>query len=150
MRHMRGIEPAHHVVAEFAGEEQVLLAQRSKDADSLRSTTHSGLLIGGLLAAVLSLSVGFMFARGLLRQLGGEPDYAVEVVNRIAAGELTTLVERVVAGHLVAFAALPMQPHPGAPALRVDISHPHLGRGAHAGEHVDHQCDEFPVARIDV
>ncbi|WP_326533948.1 methyl-accepting chemotaxis protein [Pseudorhodoferax sp.] len=40
-----------------------------------------------LLGAVL-VGVGLLVARGLLRQLGGEPAYAAEVARRIAQGEL--------------------------------------------------------------
>ncbi len=49
------------------------------------------LMLVGLLAAValLAVALGMAIARGLLRQLGGEPAYAAEVANRIAAGDLT-------------------------------------------------------------
>ncbi|WBY00220.1 methyl-accepting chemotaxis protein [Ramlibacter tataouinensis] len=52
------------------------------------------LMLLGLLAAVTLLAVvlGTAIARGLLRQLGGEPAYAAEVANRIAAGDLTVNV----------------------------------------------------------
>ncbi|MFE8070309.1 methyl-accepting chemotaxis protein [Marinobacteraceae bacterium S3BR75-40.1] len=43
--------------------------------------------IGG--GVVLSLLLGFVIARKITRQLGGEPDYAVEVTRRIAQGDLT-------------------------------------------------------------
>jgi methyl-accepting chemotaxis protein len=44
----------------------------------------------GLLASV---GLGFMMARSLGRQLGGEPAYAAEVVGRIAAGDLAVEVD---------------------------------------------------------
>jgi methyl-accepting chemotaxis protein len=43
--------------------------------------------------AALIAAMGFVIARGLLKQLGGEPGYAAEVANRIAAGDLTLKVE---------------------------------------------------------
>ena len=47
------------------------------------------LLLGmGVLAIALATAIGFMITRGLLRQLGGEPDYAAAVAGEIAAGNL--------------------------------------------------------------
>jgi len=45
-----------------------------------------GLIIGGLL---LSLALGVVIARLVSKQLGGEPDYAAEVVRQVAEGDLT-------------------------------------------------------------
>ncbi|HYD77975.1 methyl-accepting chemotaxis protein, partial [Ramlibacter sp.] len=64
------------------------------------------LALVGLLAAVALLAVilGTTIARGLLRQLGGEPAYAAEVANRIAAGDLTVdvVVDKADRGSLLA------------------------------------------------
>ncbi|PRD66620.1 methyl-accepting chemotaxis protein [Malikia granosa] len=48
----------------------------------------AGVLV--LMAAVLAL--GLLIARTILRQLGGEPNYAAEVTRRIAAGDLSTRI----------------------------------------------------------
>ncbi|WP_229632114.1 methyl-accepting chemotaxis protein [Pseudoduganella violaceinigra] len=45
--------------------------------------------IGAVLLAALLLGVGVFIARGLLRQLGGEPDYASSIARSIAGGDLT-------------------------------------------------------------
>ncbi|XLZ67992.1 methyl-accepting chemotaxis protein [Massilia sp. SR12] len=45
--------------------------------------------IGAVLLAALLLGVGVFIARGLLRQLGGEPDYASAIARSIAGGDLT-------------------------------------------------------------
>ncbi len=45
--------------------------------------------IGAVLLAALLLGVGLFIARGLLRQLGGEPDYASSIARSIAGGDLT-------------------------------------------------------------
>jgi methyl-accepting chemotaxis protein len=45
------------------------------------------LAMGGVLLAVLA-ALGTMLTRSITRQLGGDPQYAAEVVNRIAAGDL--------------------------------------------------------------
>ena len=44
-------------------------------------------LVLGSVAAGLSL--GALITRGLTRQLGGEPDYAVRIAGAIAEGDLT-------------------------------------------------------------
>ena len=45
------------------------------------------LAMGGVLLAVLA-ALGTLLARSIQRQLGGDPQYAAEVVNRIASGDL--------------------------------------------------------------
>src|SRR5471030_665105 len=43
-------------------------------------------------SAVLSVALGWLIARTLLRQLGGEPQYAAHITDRIAGGDLTVAV----------------------------------------------------------
>jgi methyl-accepting chemotaxis protein len=45
------------------------------------------------LAVLLSVFIGVMIARSVVNQLGGEPDYAIAVAGRIAAGNLTEVIE---------------------------------------------------------
>ncbi len=45
------------------------------------------------LAIVVGAVAAVRIARGLLRQLGGEPDYAAAIAGRIAAGDLTVVVD---------------------------------------------------------
>jgi methyl-accepting chemotaxis protein len=47
----------------------------------------------GVLAGALGLVMAFVITRSLLKQLGGEPSYAAEVAQRVAAGDLTMKVE---------------------------------------------------------
>jgi methyl-accepting chemotaxis protein len=52
------------------------------------------LIIGlGTLACVLGATLAYLISRGLIRQLGGEPQYAAEVATRIAQGDLATPIE---------------------------------------------------------
>jgi methyl-accepting chemotaxis protein len=51
------------------------------------ATILSGVL--GLLTIMAVALTGFWIVRNLMRQLGGEPAYAAEVVSKIAAGDLT-------------------------------------------------------------
>jgi len=58
---------------------------------SYRQTLYGGIaliLVGGMAAAVL----GWWIVRTLFGQLGGEPHYVSEVVNRVADGDLATRV----------------------------------------------------------
>ena len=66
-----------------------LLDQR---ANHLRHTQWAMLASLMLLLAVAATLAG-LFARGILRQLGGEPDYARAVVQRIASGNLSQPVQ---------------------------------------------------------
>jgi methyl-accepting chemotaxis protein len=55
----------------------------------LVSMTQWILGMAGILAIILSAILAFFITRSLLKQLGGEPDYAAEVVHRIAGGDLS-------------------------------------------------------------
>ncbi len=66
-----------------------LLDQR---ANHLRHTQWAMFASLMLLLAVATTLAG-LFARGILRQLGGEPDYARAVVQRIASGNLSQPVQ---------------------------------------------------------
>jgi len=46
-----------------------------------------------LIAVLLAIALGIFITRLITRQLGGEPDYAVEVVSRIARGDLSVSIK---------------------------------------------------------
>jgi len=54
---------------------------------AFRSYALRFLAMGGVLLAVMAV-LGTLLTRSIQRQLGGDPQYAAEVVNRIAAGDL--------------------------------------------------------------
>ena len=54
---------------------------------AFRGYAYRFIAMGGALLAVLA-TLGTVLARSIQRQLGGDPQYAAEVVNRIAAGDL--------------------------------------------------------------
>ena len=56
---------------------------------ALRGTVIAAIALGALIAAL----AGFFLIRHIYRQLGGEPDYAAQIVRRVAAGDLTVAVE---------------------------------------------------------
>ncbi|GAB4553232.1 MAG: methyl-accepting chemotaxis protein [Rhizobacter sp.] len=48
-----------------------------------------GMSVGSLLLAIVLLAIGLVVARSLLRELGGEPEYATLITKRIADGDLS-------------------------------------------------------------
>ena len=46
--------------------------------------------LGALLLAGVLLGIGVVISRGLLRQLGGEPDYAMDITDHMAKGDLSS------------------------------------------------------------
>nr|WP_256662496.1 MULTISPECIES: methyl-accepting chemotaxis protein [unclassified Pseudomonas] len=50
-------------------------------------------IITAVLVALFSIGFGLLFLRTLLKQLGGEPAYVVEVVSKIAGGDMTVEVQ---------------------------------------------------------
>ncbi|MDF3014162.1 MAG: methyl-accepting chemotaxis protein [Cellvibrio sp.] len=70
------------------------LAENAKNT-ALATKARAALLsivIASITLVAIAL-IGFFIARNLLRQLGGEPDYAAAVVAKIAAGDLTQQVD---------------------------------------------------------
>ncbi len=73
-----------------------LQAQRMQEAGESATTAYVDarnlMLVIGAVAVLVSLLLGYLIARSLVRQLGGEPAYAAEVVQRIARGDLSVEV----------------------------------------------------------
>jgi methyl-accepting chemotaxis protein len=47
------------------------------------------MIIMGLLAVAISVAAALVITRGLLKQLGGEPDYTASIAGSIANGDLS-------------------------------------------------------------
>ncbi len=62
-------------------------------AEAVRQQATLISLIVSLVTLVAVALLGALITRNLLRQLGGEPAYAMSIVSRIASGDLTTTVE---------------------------------------------------------
>ncbi|EZH76769.1 chemotaxis protein [Ectopseudomonas composti] len=71
-------------------DERVLLEQRTDAMNGAKSMSLSILLLGGLLATVLSISVAFAMSRSI----AGRLQQAVEVARSIAEGRLDSRIER--------------------------------------------------------
>ena len=75
-------------LARLAQHETALMEQASRDIDDSYQRARLVMLILSGFAALLSIAITFFITRSLLRQLGGEPDYATGIARAIAAGEL--------------------------------------------------------------
>ena len=70
---------------------QILEQQLNARVDRLYK--NSALLSGAVLAlALIAAFIGTRITRGLLLQMGGEPEYASEIANKIASGDLTATI----------------------------------------------------------
>jgi methyl-accepting chemotaxis protein len=70
-----------------------LMTKAGKEADDQAEGGMRLILILGALAAVMSVLIAWWIIRSVLKQLGGEPDYARDMVARIAEGDLTVRIE---------------------------------------------------------
>jgi signal transduction histidine kinase len=70
--------------------QSALMDQASRDVERSYQFARNVMLALAALAALLSVAVTWQISRSLLRQLGGEPDYATEIAHQIAAGDLSS------------------------------------------------------------
>ncbi|RTL31771.1 MAG: methyl-accepting chemotaxis protein [Burkholderiales bacterium] len=61
-------------------------------AATQQSANVTGLIVASITLITIGL-IGFAIARSLIKQLGGEPAYAADVVSKIAQGDLTVQVQ---------------------------------------------------------
>jgi methyl-accepting chemotaxis protein len=89
--------PAVNKWQEALEENSVLLKENSsKDAEAAEaaySRAFTVMIALSIIGVTLSLAIAFMITRNLMKQLGGEPAYAAEVVTQIAAGDMTVEVQ---------------------------------------------------------
>ncbi len=67
--------------------------QSMKDAESAYSTARNTMLILGGVAIILGVFAAITITRGLLKQLGGEPDYTARIASSIAHGDLSINID---------------------------------------------------------
>ncbi|MGN8084322.1 MCP four helix bundle domain-containing protein, partial [Variovorax sp. 22077] len=67
--------------------------ERAELADATYKTSRVTMLGLALAGIVVSVGLGLLVARLMGRQLGGEPQYAADVVGRIADGDLSLTIE---------------------------------------------------------
>jgi methyl-accepting chemotaxis protein len=80
------------LLRELSAIEERQSEQAAAAAEAAYSGARSMMLGFGALALLVSLAAALLITRGLVKQLGGEPDYAAEVAGKIAAGDLTVAI----------------------------------------------------------
>ena len=60
-----------------------------KHADEASRTAASSMYISGGVALALLAAIGLIILNGIMRQLGGDPSYAAEIVRKVADGDLS-------------------------------------------------------------
>jgi methyl-accepting chemotaxis protein len=78
---------------QLAALEDKLNDQVKKDAAEGFSGARTFMIILGGLATLLGVAAALIITRGLLKQLGGEPDYTAAIAGRIADGDLSVSIE---------------------------------------------------------
>jgi len=73
--------------------EDKMNAQVQTDAAAGFSAARSFMIILGVLAVAISVAAAYIITRGLLKQLGGEPDYTASIAGSIANGDLSIAID---------------------------------------------------------
>jgi len=64
-----------------------------KDAESASATALNTMYLTAGIALALLIAIGLFILSGILRQLGGDPSYAAEIVRKVADGDLSAEVD---------------------------------------------------------
>jgi methyl-accepting chemotaxis protein len=78
---------------QLAALEDKLNNQSQVDAEAAFVNARNFMLIMGALAAAMGVLAAVVITRGLLKQLGGEPDYTAKIAGSIAHGDLSIAIE---------------------------------------------------------
>jgi methyl-accepting chemotaxis protein len=68
------------------------MTEEAKAAAESYAKTRQLMIVFGIVAMLMGAVAAYFITRGLMKQLGGEPGYAAEVVSAIANGDLTVQV----------------------------------------------------------
>ncbi|WP_229511146.1 MULTISPECIES: methyl-accepting chemotaxis protein [unclassified Massilia] len=68
-------------------------AQSQRDAESAFANTRNFMLFMLLAAVAIGVAAAWIITRGLIRQLGGEPDYTTKIAGSIAHGDLAVVID---------------------------------------------------------
>ena len=77
----------------LAALEEKMSAQAQAEAESGFHNARNMMIILGLVAGALGVLAAWFITRGLLKQLGGEPDYTAKIASSIAAGDLSIRID---------------------------------------------------------
>ncbi len=68
-------------------------AEAATDAKSAFASARSLMIALGVVAVLAGIAAAAWITRRLLKQLGGEPDYAAQIANQIASGDLAGAID---------------------------------------------------------
>jgi methyl-accepting chemotaxis protein len=80
------------LLSELAQLKEVLAKETSVETTALYEKSLAMMIALVLCSLGGGMALGILITRSLTRQLGGEPDYAVEIAGKIAAGDLTVAI----------------------------------------------------------
>ncbi|RJG11460.1 methyl-accepting chemotaxis protein [Massilia cavernae] len=78
---------------QLAALEVKMSAQAQLEAEGGFNNARNTMIILGLAAGAIGLLLAWFITRGLLKQLGGEPDYTAKIASSIAAGDLSVRID---------------------------------------------------------
>ena len=84
------VDGMRRLIEEMESEERALLEQRTASMNAAKSLSLTILLVGGLIATLLAMSVAFLMSRSI----SGRLQQAVEIARKIAEGRLDSTIER--------------------------------------------------------
>jgi len=94
---LKEIKPAQkkwvEALAQLATLEDKLNEEMKVEAASGFASARLFMIIAGLAAVVVSIFAAWVITRGLLKQLGGEPDYTASIAGAIANGDLSVSID---------------------------------------------------------
>ena len=70
-----------------------LMNESGKTADVAADNAVRLMLLLGGVALVLAIGIAILLTRSVMKQLGGEPSYAADMVSKVAAGDLSVKIE---------------------------------------------------------
>ena len=90
---VQALIPAARESVDALRKHQVDEAKKEYGQSKARNIVLRGAVVAAIaMGALLAASLGFFLVRNIYRQLGGEPEYAAQIVRSIAAGDLTVAV----------------------------------------------------------
>ena len=93
-------------IDEFVATEDALLTARAVKSATTANNTYNIILFGLLIGLIVGVSAGLIITRGLLHQLGAEPDHLATVAFKIAEGDLTVKLVENAGGNTGVYAAM--------------------------------------------
>ena len=80
-------------LAELAALEDKQSAQSATEAQSAFASARNLMFGLGIVALLFGVAAAYVITSRLLKQLGGEPDYAARIANQIASGDLAAVID---------------------------------------------------------